>query len=555
MVEETEERAKSRELVALSRYLILSLSLFFFAGSVFGIDPVVRTESGLVRGSGTGVVAFKGIPYAAPPLGPLRWKAPQAALRWQGTRDAIEYCAGCPQPPFPGVPPTQSEDCLGLNIWTPAKTAKDKLPVMVWIHGGGFMVGSSAQPTYDGDILARQGVVVVSFNYRLGVLGFLAHPELSRESAEKVSGNYGLLDQIAALKWVQRNIAGFGGDPKKVTIFGESAGGVSVFSLLVSPLAKGLFSRAIAQSGTWIFTPIRHLRASWYGYQSAEEEGAALGDLARLRGLSLQDLMKLPRPKADSLFDLNQPCYRPVVDECVLPGDPSELFERGEFARVPLLTGTNADEAALFMILFGRVRTTTDYRAWLSERFGDRAADKLCAAFPVEKDPDVADAVKRLVTDFVFLEPTRSVALSMQSKAPVYFYHFSRVSPGGKTSKLGAHHAAELVYAFGTYKAPIMPVSPQAYDEVDMALGKVIMGAWVQFAKTGNPNGAGLAEWPRYTSGDERCLEFGDTIRATKLPGASRIQMMQAIFEELRAVREKAQLGLNREIRRLGQRP
>jgi len=215
MVEETEERAKSRELVALSRYLILSLSLFFFAGSVFGIDPVVRTESGLVRGSGTGVVAFKGIPYAAPPLGPLRWKAPQAALRWQGTRDAIEYCAGCPQPPFPGVPPTQSEDCLGLNIWTPAKTAKDKLPVMVWIHGGGFMVGSSAQPTYDGDILARQGVVVVSFNYRLGVLGFLAHPELSRESAEKVSGNYGLLDQIAALKWVQRNIASFGGDPNR----------------------------------------------------------------------------------------------------------------------------------------------------------------------------------------------------------------------------------------------------------------------------------------------------------------------------------------------------
>jgi len=549
MAEETEGRAESRDLIALARYLIFFLTLFCLAGNGFGIDPVVRTESGLLKGSGTDVVAFKGIPYAAPPVGPLRWKMPQAALPWQGTRDAIEYCPNCPQPPFPGISPTQSEDCLGLNIWTPAKTARDRLPVMVWIHGGGFMVGSSAQPTYDGEILARQGVVVVSFNYRLGVLGFLAHPELSRESAENVSGNYGLLDQIAALKWVQRNIAGFGGDPKKVTIFGESAGGASVFSLLVSPLAKGLFSRAIAQSGTWVFTPIRHLRASWYGYQAAEEDGAALGDLAKLRGLSPQDLMKLPRPKADSLFDLNQPCYRPVVDEYVLPGDPSELFGRGEFAHVPLLTGTNTDEAALFMILFGRVRTTTDYRAWLNERFGDRAADKLLAAYPVAKDADVADSVKRLVTDFVFLEPTRSVALSMQSKAPVYFYHFSRVSPGGKTSKLGAHHAAELVYAFGTYKAPILPAPPDGYDDVDMALGEGIMGAWVQFAKTGNPNGAGLAEWPRYASGDERCLEFGDAIRATKLPGASRIQMLQTIFEEVRAVREKTQPSLTRASR------
>jgi len=443
----------------------------------------------------------------------------------------------------------QAEDCLGLNIWTPAKTARDRLPVMVWIHGGGFMVGSSAQPTYDGESLARQGVIFVSFNYRLGVLGFLAHPELSLESAEKVSGNYGLLDQIAALKWVQRNIAGFGGDPKKVTIFGESAGGASVFTLLVSPPAKGLFSRAIAQSGTWVFTPIRQLRASWYGYQAAEEAGAALGDLATLRGMSFQELMKLPRPNADSLFDLNQPCYRPVVDGRVLPGDPSELFERGEFARVPLLTGTNADEAALFMILFSRLRTAADYRAWLEDRFKDQAADKLFGAYPVEKDTDVADAVKRLVTDFFFLQPTRSVALSMQSKVPVYLYHFSRVSPGGKTSKLGAHHAAELPYLFGTYKTRIWPTVPPDYEDVDMTLGKAIMGAWVQFAKTGNPNGAGLAEWPRYASGDERCLQFGDTIHATKLPGASRIQLLHTIFQELRAVREKAQLSLNRETR------
>jgi len=334
-----------------------------------------------------------------------------------------------------------------------------------------------------------------------------------------------------------------------VTIFGESAGGASVFSLLVSPLAKGLFSRAIAQSGTWVFTPIRHLRDSWYGYQAAEEAGSAFGDLATLRGLSFQELMKRSNPKPDSFFDLNVHSFRPVVDRWVLPGDPSELFERGDFARVPLLAGTNSDEAALFMSLFAGVKTTTDYRAWLTKRFGDGAADKLSAAYPVQTDADVPDTVMRLVTDFIFLEPTRSVALSVQSKAPVYVYRFSRVSPGARTSKLGAHHGAELVYAFGTYKAPIIPVPGQAYDDVDSALGKALMGAWVQFAKTGNPNGAGLVEWPRYASGDERCLEFGDTIRATKLPGASRIQIMQAIFKELRAVREKAQLGLNREIR------
>ena len=254
---------------------------------------------------------------------------------------------------------------------------------MVWIHGGGFLLGSGTQAMYNGEVLAREGVVVVTINYRLGMLGFLAHPELSKESPQHASGNYALLDQVAALKWVQRNIGAFGGDPKKVTIFGESAGGASVFSLLVCPLANGLFARAIAESGTWVFTSIRHLTEPSYGFEAAEAAGAALGDVAKLRSLSYQDLTKLKGPKPDTVFDFNYLNYRAIVDGSVFPADPSVLYERGDYAKVPLLTGTNADEATLFMTLFSRMKTAADFRAWLRERFGETSATKIANAYPM----------------------------------------------------------------------------------------------------------------------------------------------------------------------------
>jgi len=525
-------------------FLLICLALICTSASLFALDPVVRTESGLVRGAGTDVIVFKGIPFAAPPVGPLRWKASQPAAPWEGTRDALEYCATCPQPPLlPGIPPKQSEDCLGLNIWTPAKTSKDKLPVMVWIHGGGFLLGSGTQAHYEGEVLAREGVVVVTINYRLGIFGFLAHPELSGESPQHVSGNYGLLDQIATLKWVQRNIANFGGDPKNVTIFGESAGGASVFSLLASPLAKGLFARAISESGTWVFTAIRHLRESAYGYEAAEQAGAATGDLASLRSMSFQDIVKLKHPKPDVFFDFSFANYRPVVDGWVFPSDPSELFERGDFNQVPLLTGTNADEAALFMSMgmLSGIKTPDAYRAWLTASFGEGPGAKIAKAYPTATDADVRDAVKQVITDFIFVESTRAIALSAQSKVPVYVYRFSRVNAIGRATKMGAHHGAEIAYIFGTFNTPMINAPGQSYDDSDRALGKAMRGAWVQFAKTGNPNGAGLAEWPAYKAGSERCLDFGDSVTAIPLPGASRIDLLYSVFKELRSAGQKKQ--------------
>jgi para-nitrobenzyl esterase len=512
--------------------------------AVQAIEPVARTESGLVRGSGADVVSFKGIPYAAPPVGPLRWKPPAPAVAWEGTREATEFCASCPQPAaLPGAS-KQSEDCLTLNIWTPAKSAKERLPVMVWIYGGGFMIGSSAQPTYDGETLARQGAVVVTFNYRLGALGFLAHPELSRESPQGVSGNYGLLDQIAALRWVQRNIENFGGDRRRVTIFGESAGGASVVTLLVSPLAKGLFHRAIAQSPTFVFTPIRHLRESWYGYRSAESEGAALGDLATLRARSVQELVKSRIPGSHAFFDLGLGGYRPVVDGWVVPDDPSDLYERGRFNRVPVLAGTNADEGALFVgLLIKPAKTPAAYRAWLTACFGEEPAGRIFEAYPAAADADATEAEKDVITDFFFVEPTVSVLRAVQSKVPAYRYRFSRVNASGKATKMGAPHGAEVVYVFGTFKAP--PALPlpgaQVTDETDLALSREMMAAWVRFAARGDPNGPGLVKWPRYSADEERCLQWADTPGVIQAPDAARISLLNSLFSQFRAARLKTE--------------
>ena len=311
-----------------------------------GLETVVKIDSGLVAGSGTTVRSYKGIPFAAPPVGNLRWKLPQPVKPWKGIRIANSFPAMCPQ--FQLIPGPQSEDCLGLNVWTPARSASDKLPVMVWIHGGGFVIGASSQSAYDGEPLASQGVVVVSINYRLGIFGFFAHPALSRESPAGVSGNYGILDMVAALEWVKRNIGAFGGNPNNVTIFGESAGGTAVCLLMVVPQAQGLFHKVIAESAWGLYNPISHLKESWYGRIPLEKFGETQGDLATLRSKSMADIAKMVGPpdiSGDKAARGEE--YVPVVDGVVLPDDPARLFSMGNFANVPLIAGTNADEGTL----------------------------------------------------------------------------------------------------------------------------------------------------------------------------------------------------------------
>ena len=329
----------------------LSIAALFSVASALaatsGLETIVKIDSGLVSGTGVAIHSYKGIPYAAPPVGDLRWKPPQPVKPWKGIKVAKEFAPICPQ--FAFLPGTQSEDCLALNVWTPAKSAAEKLPVMVWIHGGGFIIGASSQSVYDGEALASQGAVVVSINYRLGIFGFFAHPGLSQESPQEVSGNYGIMDMVAALEWVKHNIAAFGGDPSNVTIFGESAGGTAVCLLMVVPQAQGLFHKVISESAAWMFGPIGHLKETWYGRMSAEKFGLSHGaDIAVLRSKSTAEVVKmmgLP-DMAGEKADRGE-AYMPFVDGVVIPDDPARLFLSGKFAHVPLIAGTNADEGTL----------------------------------------------------------------------------------------------------------------------------------------------------------------------------------------------------------------
>lgn len=498
---------------------LLSVSALLAATSPF--ETVVKIDSGLVSGSGTSVRSYKGIPFAAPPVGDLRWKPPQPAKPWKGIRVSKSYPAICPQ--FQFLPGAQSEDCLGLNVWTPAHSASEKLPVMVWIHGGGFVIGASSQSAYDGEPLAAQGVVVVSLNYRLGIFGFLAHPELDKESPRGVSGNYGMLDMVAGLEWVKRNVGAFGGDPNNVTIFGESAGGTAVCLLMVMPQAQGLFQKVIAESAWGMFNPISHLKESWYGRIALEKYGETLGSLAALRAKSMTDIVKMVGPpdmggdKASRGED-----YVPVVDGAVLPDDPARLFSSGKFAHVALIAGTNADEGTL---LGGPpVHSLAQFRTFASKTFGSQT-DGLLAVYPASTDPDAYPAATLAQGDYEFLAGTRSVLrVVAKSQNKAFQYQFTRVNGVGRRLKWGCFHASEVPYVFGTLPDSVygtsatmigdFSVDADTYNEVDKRLSKVMGQAWVRFAKTGDPNGPGLTSWPAFQEGSESYLEFGDSIAA-----------------------------------------
>jgi len=529
--------------IILFMKLIAALLLVAVSGLAAGpgLDTIVKTDSGWVAGYGTNIHVYKGIPYAAPPTGDLRWKPPQPPKAWKGILMANHYPNMCPQMPL--IPGPQGEDCLGLNVWTPAHSASDKLPVMVWIHGGGFQIGASSQSAYDGEPLTSQGVVLVSINYRLGVFGFLAHPGLNQESPRGVSGNYGLLDMVAALEWVHRNIAAFGGDPGNVTIFGESAGGTAVCLLMVVPQAEGLFQKVISESAAWMFGPISHLKESWYKRVPMTEFGQKLGtDIAGLRARSVADIMKsMPPPMGRNDAADKGEAYMPVVDGYVLPDDPARLFAEGKFHHVALIAGTNADEGTL---MGGPpVRNLEQYRKWATQKFPGHES-KLLALYQAASDAEAHAAAAKASTDAVFLYGTREVLRAAAKANPNAFqYEFTRVNGVGRRIGWGAFHASEIPYVFETLPDSVYGTGPiffgdfsidaDTYNDQDGRLSSAMSAAWVAFAKSGSPNGAGLATWPRFGE-QESFMDFGDKIATGRALRKEQIDFMSEFNDGLR---------------------
>ncbi len=509
-----------RSLFRVHYFAAACLVIPLAAVHVQAADESLMLDSGPITGGRTGeknaVRVFKGIPFAAPPVGELRWRPPQPVAKWSTPRPCDKFGPICPQKPYPAgsvyVQPAQpqSEDCLFLNVWTAARSADEKQPVMVWIHGGALTRGSGSLEVYDGARLAQRGVVLVTINYRLGPLGFLAHPLLSAESSEGSSGNYGILDQIAALEWVQRNIAAFGGDPGNVTIFGESAGSWSVCSLVATPLAKGLFHRAIGQSGG-CFGPMQHLQEARHGFVAAEKLGE---NLAKELGSDTADdvLANLRQIEPDVLLDAAardpaQGRTRGIVDGWVFPDEIYNLYADGKQNPVAVLVGSNADEGTT---LIGSAGPTTSaaVRELVKQKYGDAAEDFL-KIYPVISDAHARAAYLQSFRDEWFTWEMRTWARLMRKAGqPAYLYFFSHEPPRPGIEQLGAYHAAEIAYVFDN-----LGKLPWNSPEKDQALADAMASAWVRFASTGDPNGAALPKWDVYDAEAEPYLEFGKEIR------------------------------------------
>jgi para-nitrobenzyl esterase len=523
----------------MSRYLIFLLLAARFA--IAAVTDPVRVEQGLLSGT-TGthpeVRVYRGIPFAAPPVGDLRWKAPQPPAAWQGIRAATEFSHECWQTPYPPAAAlyqhklaSLSEDCLYLNIWTAAKSANDKLPVMVWIHGGGFTRGSGSSTAYDGDTLARKGVVLVTINYRLGIFGFFAHPALSAESESHASGNYALLDQMAALKWVRKNIAAFGGDPGRVTIFGESAGSWAVNALMASPLAKGLFHRAIGESGA-LFAPMKTLAvAEKAGEKVATTLIASQTTNAAPAGAPTKDVLKMLRaiPAEQVLKANEEEAARPIVDGVVLTQDISQTFAQGKQNDVPLLLGNNADEGTALAPQGANV-TAAIFNMGVRARYG-ALADQFLKLYPANSDQQAVSSFYSAYRDQAFGWEMRTWA-RMQAKTghnSVYLYYFTRVPPGPQSRRLGAFHAADIAYVFGTFPWPF------PWDETDHKLSDAISSYWVNFATTGDPNAEGLPKWPAYNAQSDEALELGDKIAVRSGTNKAGLDFFDTYYQSLKS--------------------
>ena len=460
----------------------------------------VTTPSGTLVGAGSdrsdAIAVFKNIPYAIPPVGARRWTYAKPSPAWKGKRNATQFSASCQQHPYPQGSffsrPSEpaSEDCLYLNVWSSMPDAKKKkLPVMVWIHGGALTRGSGVGSTYDGTELAKKGVVLVTINYRLGVFGYMAHPELSAESKHNASGNYGTSDQIQALRWVQQNIGAFGGDPKNVTIFGESAGSWSVHHLVSSPEAKGLFHRAIGQSGG-NFRPLPHLRGN---NNSAETRGVKLQEI--LGASSISDMRKLDTHKIMEADDGRS--YRAIVDGRILPDQLYRLFERGEFNQVPFMLGYNAEEGTTLGALRYMPENAEGFQMLLQQRYEEQAS-ALSNFYPKDQ---LRDSVLRLSADSGFGWNMHHWANKANKHGvSAYMYYFVHRPLG---EKLGAFHAAEIVYAFNNASYSNLD------SEADRNLANIMSDYWINFAIYGNPNGNSFSSWKNYSGSTKDYMEFG----------------------------------------------
>jgi para-nitrobenzyl esterase len=507
------------------------IALFFMSMPLTGVAvaQAVLTDSGLISGVREGGLnVYKGVPFAAPPLGELRWRPPSPNEPWPGTRKTNAFAPACMQEgvSMPGeAPPAVSEDCLYLNIWAPPPSLRKPVPVIAWIYGGGYRNGSASMPLYWGDRLAHKQVLVVTIAYRLGPLGFLALPELTRESPHQSSGNYGLMDQIAALEWIQRNIAAFGGDPKRVTIAGQSSGAISVSVLMASPRAAGLFQRAIGESGG-LFEPLQ--LAPNYVLANAERDGEKYA--ATLGARSLQELRRLPA--AALLGGANAGgVTHPVIEPYVLPVSPYEAFASGHQNDVPLLIGSNAEEARALTDVADVKSATFDQG--VESSFGALPAP-IMAAYPHATDAEARQARLDLERDLRFgwdmWAWARLQATTGQAK--IYYYSFRHQPPfpnGSVYEGWGASHFAELWYVFDHLNQ-----APWHWSREDHRLAEQMSGYWTNFAKSGNPNGPGLPFWPAFANPDGRVLSLGDPIVVRGVANISSLSVFDAVYTALR---------------------
>ena len=493
------------------------LSLAAPSGQAAQSTKPLHVEGGTIVGSQDGAVRrYLGIPFAAPPVGNLRWRAPQPVTPWKGIKEAHRFAPACAQTAV-WISNPKSEDCLYLNVWAPAKTT-GKLPVMVWIHGGGYYGGTGAQPLYDGSNLAKRDVLVVTINYRLGIFGFFAHPELTAESPEQASGNQALADMIAALRWVNKNIAAFGGDPERVTVMGESAGGESVTVMMASPLAKGLFQRAIGQSGNFAM-PIDPSENTMFDRKAAEAEGVAfekavqVKGLSALRGLSVEALHKAPWST------------HPIVDGHILREDLTTTYRHRRHHDVPLMVGWNAEEGKDLApeLLKTNAFTAAKHRELVTKLLGYAPSSAMLAAYPGNTDAEAAKSINQLTNDWWGWRMWYWAELQAKyGRAKPYVYYFAHRPTEPSTPcgyACGAGHGAEIQYVFDQ-----LALDSRPWSQADRQLANRLADTWVQFARTGNPNAAGLPRWPAFDGTQSSVMRIGgaeDLKRQGRLPNFS----------------------------------
>lgn len=481
----------------LRLFAVLVFASYATSAIAAAAPPTVQIDTGRLSGVHQGAIGldeFKGIAYAAPPVGALRWKPPQPAAAWNGVRKADRFGPRCMQRPlFDDMmfrSNGMSEDCLYLNVWTPAGAESKQLPVLVYFYGGGFLAGDGSEFRYDGASLAQRGIVVVTVNYRLDVFGFLALPALAAESPQHAAGNYGLLDQVAALRWVRRNIAAFGGNPDAVTIGGESAGSMSVSALMASPLSKGLMQRAIGESGAVLANLAPQSRANAERQGEAFQRHVGADSLAQLRAMPADVLLAACGDKGVPDFGLD-------IDGWLLPRAPAAIYEAGEQAHIPLLVGSNSEEGSYANLLDGKAPTPANYRAVVTQQFG-KHADKALKLYPGRDEAEVKASGSALAGDeFIALATWRWMHLQRTTgDAPVYYYYFAKARPakrdGSAGPDAGAVHSGEIEYALGNLATNHV----FAWTDEDRKTSTAMEGYFANFIKTGNPNGAGLPHWP-----------------------------------------------------------